>query len=176
MARVAAEDVDREIERWLGTTCRVLDLDRSAIYQRAEPTAPVYTTHTWVRPGIPPFPSDYQPSVYLRATAPWVMAGNALIFSDPSEIPPELEDAAKFVAQYGPRASAAIPMRAGKTVIGAASFGRFRSGRKWPSDLVERLALVVQIFASAIERKHSHQKGSGGRSRTPARLAANTRG
>jgi signal transduction histidine kinase len=46
-------------------------------------------------------------------------------------------------------------MWAGGKVIGAASFGKFRSGRKWPSEILDRLALAVRLFGSAIERKQS---------------------
>ena len=83
------------------------------------------------------------------------MAGNQIIFSHPSDIPAELGDARRFVERYGPKASAVIPMWAGGRVIGAATFGKFRSARKWPPEVLDRLALVVRLFGSAIERKQS---------------------
>jgi signal transduction histidine kinase len=46
-------------------------------------------------------------------------------------------------------------MWAGGRVIGAASFGKFRTSRKWPSELLDQLALAVRLFGSAIERKQS---------------------
>ena len=60
-----------------------------------------------------------------------------------------------MVAKYGPKASAAIPMWAGGRVIGAASFGKFRSAREWSPELLDQLALAVRLFGSAIERKQS---------------------
>ena len=83
------------------------------------------------------------------------MAGNQLTFSRPSNIPAELTDTRRFVERYGPKASAVIPMWAGGRVIGAASFGKFRSPREWPPELLDHLALAVRLFASAIERKQS---------------------
>ena len=65
------------------------------------------------------------------------------------------QDARRVVAKYGPKASAAIPMWAGGRVIGAASFGKFRSAREWPPELLDHLALAVRLFGSAIERKQS---------------------
>src|SRR5208337_2382004 len=88
-------------------------------------------------------------------TTDWVMAGNQLTFSRPSNIPAELADARRFVERYGPKASAVIPMWAGGKVIGAASFGKFCSGREWPPELLDHLALAVRLFGSAIERKQS---------------------
>jgi signal transduction histidine kinase len=46
-------------------------------------------------------------------------------------------------------------MWAGGRVIGAASFGKFRSAREWPPELLDHLALAVRLFGSAIERKQS---------------------
>jgi signal transduction histidine kinase len=155
MARAPAHSVDREIETWLGRICKALDLDRSAIYERDTPADRVHTTHTWVRANIPPFPRNYDPEELVKSTTDWVMAGNRLTFSHPGDIPPELEDLRRAVKRYGPAASAVIPMWAGERVIGAASFGRFRSPREWSPELLDRLTFTVRLFGSAIERKQS---------------------
>jgi signal transduction histidine kinase len=155
MARAPADAVDREIESWLGKICRALDLDRSAVYERDAPGEPVRTTHTWLRPNLRPFPRNFDPEKQFKTTTDWVMAGNQLTFARPSDIPAELADARRFVDRYGPKASAVIPMWAGGRVIGAASFGKFRSARQWPPELLDHLALAVRLFGSAIERKQS---------------------
>lgn len=155
MTRAPAHAVDREIETWLGKICLALDLDRSAVYERNAPGEPVRTTHTWLRTNFPPFPRNYDPDKLFKTTADWVMGGNQLTFSRPSDIPDELEDARRFAARYGPKASAMIPMWAGSRVIGAASFGRFRSAREWPPEVLEHLAVAVRLFGGAIERKQS---------------------
>ena len=156
MARAPADAVDREIESWLGKISRALDLDRSAIYERDAPGEPVRTTHTWVRPNFPSFPRRHSdPEKLLQATSKWVMAGKPITFSRVSEIPAELGDARNFVERYGPKASAVIPMWAGGQVIGAASFGKFRSARQWQPELLDHLALAVRLFGGAIERKQA---------------------
>jgi signal transduction histidine kinase len=155
MAQASADSVDKEIEKWLGKICRALDLDRSAIYERDAPGWLVRTSHTWLRPNVPPFPRKFDPEKLLEKTTKWVLAGNQIVFSHPDEIPSDLGDAKRFVVRYGPQASAVIPMWAGNRVIGAASFGRFRSPREWSPQLVAQLALVVRIFGAAIERKQA---------------------
>src|SRR5258708_4595133 len=155
MARAPAEDVDREIELWLGKICRTLDLDRSAVYERDAPDKPVRAAHTWVRPNFPPCPRNYDPETQIQRSTEWVMSGKMLVFARPSDIPVENQDTRRFVEKYGLKASAAIPMWAGGRVIGAASFGKFRSARKWPPQLLDQLALAVRLFGSAIERKQS---------------------
>jgi signal transduction histidine kinase len=155
MAQASADSVDKEIEKWLGKICRALDLDRSAIYERDAPGWLVRTSHTWLRPNVPSFPRKFDPEKLLEKTTKWVLAGNQIVFSHPDEIPSDLGDAKRFVVRYGPQASAVIPMWAGDRVIGAASFGRFRSPREWSPQLVAQLALVVRIFGAAIERKQA---------------------
>jgi hypothetical protein len=149
MARVPADAVDHEIEIWLGKICEALDLDRSAIYERDAPNDPVRTTHTWLRPNFPPFPRRYDPEKMLETTARWVMSGKSVTFSRPSDIPAELADARRFVERYGPKASAVIPMLAGDRVIGAASFGKFRSARQWSPELLDHLADSLDARSSA---------------------------
>src|ERR1700724_995785 len=125
MARVPADEVDGEIELWLGKICRALDLDRSAIYERDAQNQPVRTTHTWGRPNFPPFPRNYDPEKLIQRSTQLVMSGKMLVFARPSEIPVENQDTRRFVEKYGPKASAAIPMWAGGRAIGAASLGKF---------------------------------------------------
>jgi len=155
MARVPADAVDREIESWLGKICRALDLDRSGIYERDSQDAPVRTTHTWVRPNFPSFPRRYDPEKLLQKATKWVMDGNQYTWAHPDEIPDEVADLRPLVQRYGPKASAVFPIWAGGQVIGAASFGKFRSAREWSPELVDYLALAVRLFGSAIERKQS---------------------
>jgi signal transduction histidine kinase len=155
MAQVPADAVDSEVEKWLGKICRALDLDRSAIYERDEPGRQVRASHIWIRPNVQPFPRKYDPEKLFKKTTDWVMAGNQFVFSSPGEIPLDRGDAKRFVDRYGPKASAAIPMRAGGSVIGAATFGRFRSPREWSPRLLEHLGLVVRLFGGAIERKQA---------------------
>jgi signal transduction histidine kinase len=155
MARAPADAVDREIESWLGKICRALDLDRSGIYERDSPDEPTRTTHTWVRPNFPGYPRHFDPEKLLQKTTKWVMDGNHYTWAHPDEIPDEAADLRPLVKRYGPKASAVFPIWAGGKVIGAASFGKFRSAREWPSELLDHLSLAVRLFGSAIERKQS---------------------
>jgi signal transduction histidine kinase len=155
MAHTPAQAVDEEIGAWQGKICLALDLDRSAIYERDAPGKEVLTTHTWVRGNFPGFPRRHYPERVAKKTTDWIMAGNRIVFARPSEIPLEFNDTRRFVERYGPKASAILPMWAGDRVIGAASFGRFRSSREWNAQLVRQLEVAVRIFGSAIERKQT---------------------
>ena len=162
IAFVRADAVDSEIEVSLGKICRTLNLDRSEIYERDAPDKPLRLSHSWLRANIPPLPRNFHPEKFLPDTVEWVTAGKLVTFSRVSEIPIELADARKFVGQYGPKASAIIPMWAGGRVIGAASFGRFRS-RKWHPELLKQLIRAVRILGGAIERKQAEKASRAGR-------------
>jgi signal transduction histidine kinase len=155
MALAPSHSVDLAVGTWLGKICLTLGLDRAAIYERDAPGKPVRVSHTWVRANFPPLPKNYDPEKLFKRTTDWVMAGNQYLFSCPSEIPDEWGDVKRFVARYGPTASATLPMWAGGRTIGAATFGKFGSPRAWPPELIERLALAVRLVGSAIERKQS---------------------
>jgi signal transduction histidine kinase len=152
MARAPAEAVDIAIKEWLEKICLALELDRSAVYQRDRSGEQIRVSHTWARPGFPLFPPNYHPP---QNPTDWVLAGNELVWSRPGELPDEWTDLREFVERHGPQASAIFPIWAGGRVIGAASFGRFRSPRPWSREVLHQLALTVRMFGSAIERKQA---------------------
>ena len=51
------------------------------------------------------------------------------------------------------RANVTLPLQVGSTIIGALSFGKFRSPREWSPELLRRLRMVAQVFAGARDRK-----------------------
>jgi signal transduction histidine kinase len=166
MARVRAQEVDQEIQVWLGRICLALDLDRSAVYQRVMPGGAVYISHTWLRPnsnGIPSVPRSLDVGKYFKKSTEWVMAGNLFVYSRRSEIPPEFRVPDHIAERYSPKAIAAIPMWASDRVVGAASFARFRSPREWRPQLLERLKLAARIFGSAVERKQAWTEAQAAR-------------
>ncbi len=148
IARVSAHEIDREIELWLGEICLTLDLDRSvlALLNRG-------VTHRWSREGIPTVPYG----TTGMSVSPWttrkVLAGEELVWSSISDLPNEARDYKQWVRKHGPKAQVALPLRVGNSIVGGITFGKFRSGRKWPSLVIRRLRLVAQVFAAALERK-----------------------
>src|SRR5260370_9305340 len=132
MTRAQANEVDREIESWLGKICRAMDLDRSGIYERDTPSDPVRITHTWHRANVPPITRRHDPEKLFQATTRWVMAGNQITYSHPSEIPDELAGARGFVERLGPKASTGIPNCDGGRGHRAARFRRLPFGRARP--------------------------------------------
>ena len=148
IARVSAHDIDREVERWLGEICLVLNLDRSVMAFLNHGV-----THRWSRENIP----RVRYGIATMEISPWatlkVLRGEELIWSRISDLPNEAQDLKRWMKKNGAKAQVALPLRLDNTIVGGIVFAKFRSGRKWPPLLLQRLRLVAQVFAAALERK-----------------------
>ena len=148
IARVSAHEIDREIERWQGEICRTLDLDRSTMAFTGQGV-----THRWNREGVP----RIKYGIATMDISPWatmkVLGGEELIWAKISDLPDEAHDYKAWLRKNGPKSQVALPIRFGDSIIGGITFGKFRAARKWPPLVLQRLRLVAQVLANALERK-----------------------
>jgi signal transduction histidine kinase len=154
MARAPAHEIDGAIERWLREIVLALDIDRSTVWERASADADFVGTHWWGRSDVPEMPRI----LVGTKVSPWatakMLAGEPLIYSNPDELPKEIE-IRRFVKAHGPTANVTLPLEVGGSIVGAMSFGKFRGPRDWPPKVVRRLRVVGQIIASALDRKRT---------------------
>jgi len=68
------------------------------------------------------------------------------------DFPPEASKDRESLRQVGNKSIAAIPVKIGGTVVGAASFGALRFEKHWSEQEVQRLKLIAEIFGNAFER------------------------
>jgi len=152
--RVRADLVDQEITRWLERIGRFLKLDRSSIAQVDE-SGTQRVSHQWAREGVRP----NIVGLILNKMAPWlsekVAAGEVVVISSTSELPPEASQDLEFGAQLGIKSLVAIPFKVGGVVVGGVSFASVLKERDWSPRVIQRLRLVAEIFGSAIERQRS---------------------
>ena len=91
--------------------------------------------------------------------APWataqVLAGKTVVYSTPDELPKEEVKLRRFLKSYGPKAQVMLPLQIGGVVLGALTFGKFRTPRYWPSRELQRLRIVGQVIAGALDRKRA---------------------
>jgi transcriptional regulator with GAF, ATPase, and Fis domain len=125
-----------------------LDLDRAQIGQTA--SGGLEVTHQWTRDEawrVPPFlPAAAVPSVTARLSR-----GEATIASRMTDIPFDADR--EFIAKFGTRSVAVLPMTVDGRFVGAATFGAIREERHWTPDVIGRLQLIVDIIGSALARK-----------------------
>ncbi|MFZ1122612.1 MAG: ATP-binding protein, partial [Candidatus Binataceae bacterium] len=109
----------------------------------------------WARPGVPGLPRKML-SVKI---SPWatgeVLAGKTVVYSNPEELPKEEVKLRQFLKTHGPKAQVMLPLQIGGIVLGALTFGKFRAPRYWSPSEMQRLRIVGQIIASALERKRA---------------------
>src|ERR1700694_4204541 len=88
---------------------------------------------------------------------PWsadtLRRGKSVRFSRIDELPAEAAIDRASYARAGTRSKVSLPLRAGGPMLGVLGFGSVRREYAWPDELVERLPLLSQAFASALERK-----------------------
>jgi signal transduction histidine kinase len=150
LIHVSADEIDAALAGGLQQVGTFLDVDRATLeeYVGGEPTVRL----TWALPGL-----EEPPSVTHTDHFPWsaetLRRGKAVRFSRLDELPVEAVIDRASYARAGTRSKVSLPLRAGALMLGVLSFGSVRREYAWPDELVERLNLLSQAFASALERK-----------------------
>jgi signal transduction histidine kinase len=150
LIHVAASDLDPALERGLGQVVTFLDVDRGNLDQSVDGTAgPRISSGA---PGV-----EALPRVMDGAQFPWtteqLRRGAVVRFARVEELPATAAtDRASYV-RAGTRSHVSFPLCASGPLLGVLSFDSVRRERTWPDELVERLRLLSEAFASALERK-----------------------
>ena len=146
--------VDDEIRDAQRQIVEALDLDRSSLFQLSDSDDRFTFTHYWSRPELPPPP----PEIAAVESFPWALAkvrrGELICFASVDELPADARDR-ETLARVGTRSNVTVPLKVGGAVVGALAFGTMRRERTWPPEVVNRLILVGQVFASALARKRA---------------------
>jgi len=150
LIHVPAGEIDAALASGLQQVALFLGVDRASLeeYVGSEPTVRLM----WALPGLEEPPIVLDPSQF-----PWsaetLRRGKAVRFSRIDELPAEAAIDRASYARMGTRSKVSLPLRAGGPMLGVLTFGSVRREYAWPDELVERLNLLSQAFASAIERK-----------------------
>src|SRR5688572_18061063 len=150
LIHVPAGAIDAAIERGLQQVVTFLGVDRGTVDVAEGVERGVRIS--WAQSGL-----DEAPSVLDAERFPWLAKqlgrGEIVRFSRLDELPAEAAiDRASF-ERAGTRSKVFLPLSAGGSMLGVLSFGSVRSERDWPAELVERLRLLSEAFASTLERK-----------------------
>ena len=147
-----SEQVDQEIERWMGRIGTFLDMKVGTLAQLSEDQTRVRFTHTWAAEGLESLPARPAASRW-----PWVFdqirRGNIVQFTNVEDLPKEANiDKQSFIA-VGCMSDITIPLSVGGTIVGALSFNSRFPGEPWPDSFVERFRLLGDVFANALMRR-----------------------
>ena len=155
MARASADEIDREIKEWVRKIVLALEVDRGTFWKRAASDGGFVGTYWWARPGVPGLPRK----MLSTQISPWatgeVLAGKTVVYSNPDELPKKEVKLRQFLKAHGPKAQVMLPLQIGCVVLGALTFGKFRAPRHWSLNEIQRLRIVAQIIAGALDRKRA---------------------
>lgn len=152
--RVRAEHIDEEIDHWLEKIGVALSLDRANIGEYERSSGTIQATHCWARPGVRPVPRGIDPAHFLPELTRRTLAGETVVFSTRDSLPPVLlEEINNSSLAQGVKSNVTMPLKIGGTIIGGVTFDSMLRERKWSPRLVKRLALIAEVFGSALERK-----------------------
>jgi signal transduction histidine kinase len=151
-----APKIDAGITAGLERIVKALGVDRSTLTSLSD-DGHLHSRHSWGVEGVP-----VVPATLTSADFPWalsiVRSGKPVVFTDPDELPVEAAVDKALYRKYGLRSHVILPIIVGGELIGTLGLGTVRFHRQWPRELVERLQVVAQIFASALARKHAHEE------------------
>jgi signal transduction histidine kinase len=147
---VDAGGLDAALESGLRQMVSFLGMDRGNLDEYIEGRPGVRVA--WAEPGIATLPS-----ILAAGQFPWTaeMLRNGRVVRLPrtGALPEEAAADRASYARLGTRSHLSIPLQAGGPMLGVLSFDSVRVERDWPDELVERLRLLSEAFASALERK-----------------------
>lgn len=150
LIHVPANGIDAALEAGLRDVVTFLVVDRGELdeYVNGGPG----TRLAWAHPGL-----EEPPRIMAGDQFPWAAArlrsGNVVRFSRIADLPAEAAVDRGSHLRAGTRSKVSLPLQAGGRILGALSFDSVRRERHWPDELVERLRLLSEAFASALERK-----------------------
>jgi C4-dicarboxylate-specific signal transduction histidine kinase/integral membrane sensor domain MASE1 len=149
-----ADIIDIAFETWLRQLGEFLALDRLTLLRLSPDGWEARAVYSWSAPHIEPVPP-----VVVNREFPWcsqrLRYRELVAFSALSELPPEAtRDAASF-RRLGVRSDLTIPLEMGGRLLGGLSFVMLTAERSWPAEVVRRLRLVAEVFASAVARREA---------------------
>jgi signal transduction histidine kinase len=110
------------------------------------------TRIAWTAPGMQALPSILFGGRFAWA-ADVLARGEIVRFSRVRDLPASASGDRLSYERLGTRSHLSIPLRAGGALLGVLSFDSVRAERDWPDELVGRLRLLSEAFASALQRK-----------------------
>jgi signal transduction histidine kinase len=150
LIHVEAGGIDAALESALRRVIEVLGMDRGNLDEYLDDAPGIRVS--CARPGIAELPS-----ILAAEQFPWTAdtlhRGGVVRFGRSTELPEQASTDRASYDRIGTRSHLSIPLRAGGPMLGVLSFDAVRGEHAWPDELVDRLHLLSEAFASALERK-----------------------
>ena len=150
LIHVETRGLDAALGAALQQAVTFLGMDRGNVEEYADRVS--VASISWTEPGMQPWPSIAAGGQFSW-TRETLQRGGIVRFSRLPELPEAAAADRISYERLGIRSHLSIPLRAGGPLLGVLSFDSIRAEREWPEELVNRLWLLSEAFASALERK-----------------------
>lgn len=155
---LAADKVDKNIEGSLKRIIEYLKVERSTLFELSDDKGTLYPTHSYAARGV-----QKTQSAISEEQLPWwfarVRRGQKVVLNRiPEDLPEEAAAERQWFLKESVKSHLAIPLVVDRSTVGVLTFGSSKSAREWPKEMIQRLELVGQVFANALERKLIHEK------------------
>ena len=155
---VPVSEVDKKITLGLQKIVDFLGFDRSTVWRLNDDSGEMICTHSFELPSIKPPLPILSPGL-VPIWNDMVFRDEIFNVSDVDELPDEFRQEKQYCLDRGGiRSIMFIPAKVGGVVVGFITFVSYSVKREWPEDLIQRLRLLWEVFANALERKRADQK------------------
>ena len=153
---VPVSEVDGKIVQGLQKIVDFLGFDRSSVWRLAD-SGEMICTHSYELQGITPPLKVLHPGLVPMWNAS-VFHDEIFHVSDVDELPDSYWREKQYCKERGGiRSIMFIPAKVGGVVVGFITFVSYSVKRDWPDDLIQRLRILWEIFANALERKRADE-------------------
>jgi signal transduction histidine kinase len=152
LIHVSAGDIDAALERGLRQVGVFLGADRGYLDAYVGGTPGV--RFSWAPPGMEES-AQVLDAIQFPWTAERLGRGEVVRFSRMDDLPKEAVIDRASYERIGTRSKVSLPLRASGPMLGVLSFGSVRREREWPDGMIDRLRLLSEAFASALERRRA---------------------
>jgi PAS domain S-box-containing protein len=135
-------------------------LEHSSLWQASiQNPGELVMTHIYRDPELPPTPERMSATEFFPWAQAKLFAGEIIAVPNTAEVPPEASTDREAWHRFGVKSTLGFPLSVGGApVFGVISFDATREVRACPEPLLQRLQLLAQVFANALERKRADQK------------------
>jgi len=152
LIHISLDDLDDEIRRGLRRVGEFLKVDRANLHEYVAEGAIVRIS--WAAEGVAPLSRVMEPGQFPWATEQ-LRRGHNIRFSRLDELPEQAAIDRQSYRRGGTQSDLSLPLAAGDSLLGVLSFDSVRTERTWPDELLPRLQLLSEVFASALERRRA---------------------
>ena len=161
-------EIDRSIDEALSAIGRFAGVDRCYVFQFSEPGDRMDNTHEWCAAGIEPHIHRLKdlPTDHFHWFKEQIRKLRPVHIPRVADLPPEAQaEKAEFEAE-NILSLVNVPMVYDGSLIGFVGFDSVRAEKTWPDEDIRLLAMVGDIFSTAIGRRRDRRRAESEKKRT----------